>query len=317
MSECHQLIANQKSNVDEEGGGAYGKVISCKIETESNNTVRIAVKIVNLSDSILLELEDHRTIINNELIALDNINRLDSIWLPLYYGCIYDNEEEIVYIFMEHLDAIITEGLKKDVYDRMEPKDRQVKALQVMLQTARGVEGLHSLGLAHNDIRNFNIMLDERSGVTKLIDFGRVCMADQDRYDKAVKPEKRKNGYIKNVNPNKLAPPTACRLSNDIKDLKFIFRLIMEIVLDIPLSSSDISSMDRDNEQFEESILSLFEEDQKNTITDIIPKLEQMLKGRADSELLDVETLSNDYRLKNLDKFKLNVFSAETRIQIR
>ena len=313
LSDCHEYVVNPDKTVDREGEGGYGKVISCDFKTEKNKFIKIAVKIVELSAVRTIGLEEHKKMIDNELITLHNINQLENAWLPLYYGCIYDPNEETVYIFMEHIDAIITDGLKKNTYENLEPKELQVKTLHFMLQITRGVEGLHNIGMAHNDIRNFNIMLDTHSGVVKLIDFGRVCIADLDKYNEAVKSKNLKNGFNTNLKLNKSSSTDICALNHDIENLELIFFLIMKIILNIPKFDRNASSIASDNKQFKKAILSIFKDDgQVKTIASVVCKLTEMLGERADFELLKLDELSKNYHRENAEKFELNLFQPKS-----
>ena len=46
--------------------------------------------------------------------------------------------------------------------------------IHIFLQTARGLQAMHRLGLAHCDIKPSNILLDDKLNV-KIIDFGQTC----------------------------------------------------------------------------------------------------------------------------------------------
>ena len=346
LSECHERIAKQEFKGGYKAKGTVGKVISCSIKTDEDRTVEIAVKIVELLDSELFGLEDHKKMIDNELITLDNINRLENIWLPLYYGCIYDSSEETVYIFMEHLDTTLDLNPNEHTYSDFGSKDLHVKALQVMLQIARGVEGLHGIGMTHNDIRMDNIMLDLRSGVVKLIDFGLVFIADEHKYNKAVESGRLKAGFTTNLKWIKHSSPEDYALGHDIESVGSIFLKVMRTIFGSPMHGGKDSLVRSGNEQFNEAIQSIFEDgDQAPTITDVVLKLEEMLNEKAncklvkvaeppfkyrwedadksksgekaDCELLKQDDFSKNYRRKNADKFNLLPFQLRPGVNLK
>ena len=312
LSECHKLIANQKFEGKYEGQGAHGKVISCEFKQAKGKPIKIAVKIVELADLKMFELERHKKkVIDNELIALDNINRLESIWLPLYYGCIYDLREKVVYIFTEHFDTTLEKWLDEKSYADFGSRDMYVKALQIMLQIARGVEGLHSISMAHNDLYIDNIMLDKHSDVVKLIDFGQVSIADQTKYNQAVEDLDFKEGFDIALNRYKSSSGGIYELKYDVEDVKSIFSDIMRSFMNIPLDDDrDDSLIYQDNKELK-AFVEMTSSDKDNTIAAIIGKLEEMLKAKQDDELLDKDAFSEKYYLQNAKKFKLDLFQLK------
>ena len=311
LSECHKLIASQDSEVKHEGKGSYGTVISCNIKTEADEPIKIAVKI-SRSPSPTTDLEEHRKMIDNELLTLDNINRLENTWLPLYYGCIYDATKDIVYIFMEHLDTTVKADLESNTYENFELGDFHVKVLQIMLQIARGIEGLHNIGMEHHDLHMGNIMLDTRSGVVKLIDFGHACIADEAKYEEAAECKNFKKGFNTDLKIHNSKPAFFCKLSGDVENFESVFMLTMQIVFSKPVFFRN-SLMRSDNKQFKESIPSIFKSDGgESTIADIVVKLEKMLKERKDDELLNKDEFSENYRRENAEKFKLDLFQLNS-----
>ena len=317
LSECHKRIANQKAGVNYEGRGGYGQVISCDIKTDTNATVKIAVKMIELPAFSTDILERRSTLVDNELVTLDNINRLENIWLPLYYGCIYDFAKKAVYIFMEHLDTTLRSSLKEYVYADLVSNNLHVKALRVMLQIARGVEGVHKIGMAHMDLHLGNIMLDMRSGVVKLIDFGLVCIAVHDKYKKAVESENLKYGFITGSKMGKIFPEDYCTLSRNIRDVQFIFMRIAEIILEVPILDSDVSlmssdgSLSPDDKQFIESMLSIFYKGRVKTLADVVSKLKAMLAKRTNCKFANKDGFPNHQRWDNADRFESSLFQLK------
>lgn len=62
----------------------------------------------------------------------------------------------------------------------LDPADRSMRVLSVLVQTARALAHLHDRGLVHRDLSPANLMVRE-DGVLKLMDFGLVTDRDADR----------------------------------------------------------------------------------------------------------------------------------------
>ena len=311
FSECHKRVFNPDADVQYEGKGTFGSVHSCEIKTEKNESIKIAVKITKPQFPSRKFKEKHKALADNELIMLDNLNRLGNIWLPLYYGCIYDSTKNTVYIVMEHLDTTVSQALMHSTSEVSKLEDLHVLVLQSMLQLARGVEGLHEIGLAHNDLHMNNIMLDTHSNVAKLIDFGTVCIADEAKYNEAAKYKNLKNEFNMDLGAIDCASKDSPGLKKDIGDLFSIFTEIMTPILNKPTFVNNDSSSAA-NEEFKKDILSIFNEHGGElTITSIVTGLENMLKKKKDDELLNKDEFSKNYYLRNAEKFKLDLFQLK------
>lgn len=79
-----------------------------------------------------------------------------------YYGCRV-RRGRITAIVLEQLDCTLNEYVSMPAFQTLD-KSRFVEALE------SAVDDVHSLGLAHNDINPYNIMV--KDGMPVLIDFG-------------------------------------------------------------------------------------------------------------------------------------------------
>jgi serine/threonine protein kinase len=85
-----------------------------------------------------------------------------------------DNEDDVHYIVMEHVDGLDLHQLVK----RDGPFDFATAA-DVIAQTARGLQHAHSKGIVHRDVKPANILIDQ-AGRVKILDMGLALVSTGD-----------------------------------------------------------------------------------------------------------------------------------------
>jgi serine/threonine protein kinase len=98
----------------------------------------------------------------DETLIMEQISKSPHPNIIKYHGCRV-RRGRITAIVLEQLDCTLNEYVSKPAFQTLD-KSRFVEALE------SAVDYVHSLGLAHNDINPYNIMV--RDGMPVLIDFG-------------------------------------------------------------------------------------------------------------------------------------------------
>ena len=88
----------------------------------------------------------------------------------------YGEDGTMRYISMEYVDG---QDLKQLARDRGGMLGIE-QAFDLAIQTADGLQAIHDVGIVHRDLKNSNIMCDER-GMVRLMDFGIAKVAGTDR----------------------------------------------------------------------------------------------------------------------------------------
>ncbi|GIX85872.1 hypothetical protein CEXT_577131 [Caerostris extrusa] len=135
------------------GEGAYGEV-----ELVVNNSSQEAVAVKHL------DTKKHEGAVNNIQKEIFIHRRLNHENIIKYFG--HREEGSIHYIFLEYAAG-------GELFDRIEPDVGMSypKAHKYFRQIIKGVEYLHSMGIAHRDLKPENILLDDKDNV-KISDFG-------------------------------------------------------------------------------------------------------------------------------------------------
>ena len=168
------------------GKGSFGTAYKVKKVKDDGKyyVVKEIMKRTNLTDR---ELQDYNAMIENEVRMLE-ILKQDC---TEYFACFFESKstETHLYIVMEFLEdykpmtTIMTMAtdLLKDysglMLSQLVARDKNGDTL--LLDTLfsnlfKGLKKMHSLGIAHNDIKPENIMVDEYYNI-KFIDFGASC----------------------------------------------------------------------------------------------------------------------------------------------
>ena len=144
------------------GKGAFGTVVEC---VKSDTQEKFAIKMLVKAPDTEIEIK---------------MLKILSEYCSDYFICINEfiNTEKNTYIVMEYLqdyvpmDKVInnfSKKLKKYDYDALELFSVIVNNL------CNGLKSMHQYGIAHNDIKPANIMVNLNNGKIKYIDFGGGC----------------------------------------------------------------------------------------------------------------------------------------------
>ena len=171
------------------GKGAFGTVVSCGF-AEDTNATKIAMKIVRYQgDKQESDQEDtgivegvSKDYLHNELELLNLLNDADPLLSLKFYGCIYDESIQTLYIFQEQLEqdlkafsrAINKPPLNEEklIFPMLANKNFE-QTVGLMFQMALGVALIHNEGYGHFDIKPRNFMITSHpTPVVKLIDYG-------------------------------------------------------------------------------------------------------------------------------------------------
>ena len=136
------------------GGGTFGAVY---VVTRKTDGARFVAKEVNLAD------EKNRESAMKEVHILERINHPRIVRLLGSY-----RERGLLVIVMEHCDAGDLRHLLLGRQGELLPEEDVWK---YFLQTAMGLQHLHSLRIIHRDVKSQNLFLTKQGGV-KIGDFG-------------------------------------------------------------------------------------------------------------------------------------------------
>ncbi|CBY33519.1 unnamed protein product [Oikopleura dioica] len=155
------------------GKGGFGRVYAA-ICQETNK--RLAVKVVDTNREDDAEIQ-------HIFEEIDTLRALSHRNIIQFISC--GKDENTVYVFMELMEGgTIHTYLKK--YGKMD----EVLAKMYTKQVLCGLEYLHSLPIAHRDVKGSNILLDATLSLVKLADFGaakKLNFIDKSRYDHSKK----------------------------------------------------------------------------------------------------------------------------------
>ena len=148
--------------IKELGSGLHGKVHLIGSEDRETKLV-------------LKELKDpeYRTYAKNECEVLGFLKK----YCSQYVVCLHHCSEDASEIFLEYLDNYI------DLFDFIIMPAYANVTFPLVYEIARnlidGLIYLHSLGVAVNDIKPENVLVNPKTGKIKYIDFGLACLKDK------------------------------------------------------------------------------------------------------------------------------------------
>ena len=163
---CFDVILKKGKGVLS-GSGSFGSVYKCDVLLASRTKLNVAMK------KMAIQTKDDVDQILNEIETMERLSDMKNVFLPLYYGCIYDHQHHYVYMFMENLND-------EFVYKRSEKRNEFMTTfykfplkdqLEVILGISRAIQSMHDQNLGHFDIKPENIMSKD-SKIVKPIDFG-------------------------------------------------------------------------------------------------------------------------------------------------
>jgi len=106
---------------------------------------------------------------NRELEIIRELNHRNVVDLKFYYHEVIRGEK-FLYLIMEHMPDSLNRVIRRlNNHKRYTP---MIYVRVIMFQLFRALAYIHSLSICHRDIKPQNILIDPRTAVTKLCDFG-------------------------------------------------------------------------------------------------------------------------------------------------
>jgi len=148
------------------GEGGFGIVYKAISDDTPPKTVAIKM----LKDS---ELQSYNAFKETGLMQLIKNSVICSRYIACLHSTFSFNDKEIfVYDYVPGQD-LINIILNKSVEERF----ANYGGLAVALNTCKGLDYIHRLGIYHQDIKPGNMMYDTRDGLAKFVDWGSACGA--------------------------------------------------------------------------------------------------------------------------------------------
>lgn len=150
------------------GAGEFGEVWKA-IDMSTKQIV--ALKIIYRK-----KVEDHLQEIRREIAILNNISSKDAGCVP-GLACIYEafDCDDRLCISMEYIEGVSLYEILRRYKGRKEGMSARL-LYSVLVQLLTIVTYLHSMGIAHRDIKEENIII-KSDGTLYLVDFGLACLS--------------------------------------------------------------------------------------------------------------------------------------------
>jgi len=159
MSQKNQISWEFEIGEEILGKGTYSEVRLAKnLQTKE----MVAVK--------MIDLKKHRNYYNREIVALSNVTPHENLISLVQYG----EDEDMGYIFTEYSQPKTLD----DFLNEKGPLEEE-DALKIFAQLVDGVETIHQSKFSHHDLKPENILYDEKTGKTKIFDFGLSLSLDE------------------------------------------------------------------------------------------------------------------------------------------
>lgn len=128
----------------------------------------------NIQTLNLDKISEHTSTIEDEVQILKEIsgNPTCNKYISCYYNYFVDNQKTLVLV----TDFIYGDSLQKIIVNQVSKKNFSTPVLlQLMTYLAEAVDYIHNYGIAHQNIKPSNIIMDKVDGRLKLIDFTFSC----------------------------------------------------------------------------------------------------------------------------------------------
>lgn len=227
ISECFLNLRDGKVG-QSIGKGNFGTVYKCDVELPDKKKFKIAMKHMKTN-------EKNKVASIMEIKVLQEIGKIKSVFLPFYYGCIYDEKNKNLYALMEHFDSEFNLNFlcNKPEYKQLRcssSSNNFYYKIEILYGIAAAFNELHKKGLGHFDIKPSNLMIKYGVPIVKPIDFGLAYLVEP---SKMTKPNKDFNElpWISRGTPLYMDPSSpgfkSANLKSDVYSLGITFIEIM------------------------------------------------------------------------------------------
>lgn len=158
------------------GQGGQGSVY-LGINKQNNNNVAIKEMVIKpIGD------ENLQTAIKKSLVEIELLKNVSSepncnVYISCYIEHFVDWDNGVIYLVMEYIDGL---SLKEYVQPLYVSGDSET-LIDIVFKTVKGItealNDVHSRGILHQDIKPENIVVENETGIPKLVDFGLACRA--------------------------------------------------------------------------------------------------------------------------------------------
>ena len=153
------------------GEGSFGKVY----EAINFDHKTIALKVINVPE-LGSDNEDRESLIRdlkNEVDVLKKLSKPECYpFIICYYDSYFDEKNNMFLIEMEYIEGLSMFDFINLHYDNT---NKNKYLLLIARDVSLGLNYVHKKNIIHNDIKLENIMIQDKTYVPKIIDFGLSC----------------------------------------------------------------------------------------------------------------------------------------------
>jgi len=167
------------------GKGAFGSV---SLMQRLSDGELVALKTIEIPNYSNLKRKNKKKMIKINTNEIEKLKKASSspicfLYISCYYDSFIDKKNGIVYLEMEYISGLTAIQYINEILTSKETYEKKKELINesvynIIIGISLALFHIHKLEIIHADVKPSNIVIENKTGIPKLVDFGLSCLME-------------------------------------------------------------------------------------------------------------------------------------------